>query len=354
MIQIDKTLAAARKARGWTQEQVAQFCNVTKASVSKWEKGVSYPDITMLPQLAALFEMTIDELLNAKRTLSRNEIRLRYHQFAERFANEPFEDVYATIFNESKLYYDDENYLLQLTILVMNHIALGQEPAHIQQQLITWLERIEAITTDVWLLRQANAMLALYYMLQGEPMQALQRLKGSERPHLGEEFTLARSYELLGDQQAAARTIQVTTYQALLQLIGGATHYVQLKKDQATTTIQRVETVIAAYDLTKLHPNSCLQFYYAIASSTTDSERCRTYLTKYVNVATTYLFPIVLKGDAYFDLVDEWLEQSLDLGAQALRNEDMIKQSLIQSLQAPHFAHYDWLPALQQRLEESL
>lgn len=260
MIQIAQTLQTERKKRGWTQEQVAQFCNVTKASVSKWEKGVSYPDITMLPQLAALFEMTIDELLNAKRTLSRNEIRLRYHQFAERFANEPFEDVYATIINESKLYYDDENYLLQLTILVMNHIALGQEPAHIQQQLITWLERIEAITTDVWLLRQANAMLALYYMLQGEPMQALQRLKGSERPHLGEEFTLARSYELLGDQQAAARTIQVTTYQALLKLIGGATHYVQLKKDQATTTIQRIEAVIAAYDLTKLHPKAVYNF----------------------------------------------------------------------------------------------
>ena len=191
MIQIAQTLQTERKARSWTQEQVAQFCNVTKASVSKWEKGVSYPDITMLPQLAALFEMTIDELLNAKRTLNRNEIRTRYHQFAERFANESFEDVYAAIINESKLYYDDENYLLQLTILVMNHIALGQEPAHIQQQLITWLQRIEAITTDVWLLRQANAMLALYYMLQGKPQQALQRLKGSERPHLGEEFTLA-------------------------------------------------------------------------------------------------------------------------------------------------------------------
>ena len=60
------------------------------------------------------------------------------------------------------------------------------------------------------------------------------------------------------------------------------------------------------------------------------------------------------QGDRYFDLVDTWLEETLDLGTQALRNDEMVKQSLVQSLAAPHFAHYDWLPALQQRLEESL
>lgn len=78
------------------------------------------------------------------------------------------------------------------------------------------------------------------------------------------------------------------------------------------------------------------------------------YLTQYVHVATHALFPIVLKGDAYFDLVDDWLEGSLDLGTQALRNDEMVKQSLIQSLQAPYFASFDWLPSVQQRLEEGL
>lgn len=360
MIQIAKTLVTARKARGWTQEQVAQFCNVTKASVSKWEKGVSYPDITMLPQLAALFEMTIDELLNAKRTLNRNEIRTRYHQFAARFANEPFDVVYAGVVQEGKLYYDDEHYLLQLTILLMNHMALCQTPAAMQQQMIDWLKRIEHITSDVWVLRQVNALLALHALLQGQPQDVLTRLQGSERPHLGEELTLAQGYELLGEQKAAARTIQVMTYQALLQLIGGAVHYVRLMKDNEgafTTTVQRIDALIATYDIANWHPNSCLQFYYAVAVSAAlrgDGAMSERYLTQYVHVATHALFPIVLKGDAYFDLVDDWLEGSLDLGTQALRNDEMVKQSLIQSLQAPYFASFDWLPALQQRLEEGL
>lgn len=359
MIQIDKTLAAARKARGWTQEQVAQFCNVTKASVSKWEKGVSYPDITMLPQLAALFEMTIDELLQAKRTLSRDAIRARYHEFAERFATEPFEVVYEAVVQEGKLYYDDENYLLQLAILLMNHMALAPEQS-VEAQLIRFLTRIEQITSDVFILRQVNALLALHALMQGKPQEVLARLQGSERPHLGEELTLAQGYELLGEHKAAARTIQVMTYQALLQLIGGAVHYVRLMQnnDEALqTTVTRMDALIDTYDITAWHPNSCLQFYYAVATTAAlrqDEVLCERYLTRYVTVATTSLFPICLKGDRYFDLVDTWLEETLDLGTQALRNDEMVKQSLVQSLAAPHFAHYDWLPALQQRLEESL
>lgn len=41
-----------------TQEQLADFVGVTKASVSKWETKQSMPDILLLPQLAAFFDVT--------------------------------------------------------------------------------------------------------------------------------------------------------------------------------------------------------------------------------------------------------------------------------------------------------
>ena len=46
-----------------TQEQLAQELGITAQAVSKWETGQSYPDITLLPKLAEVFHVRVDELL---------------------------------------------------------------------------------------------------------------------------------------------------------------------------------------------------------------------------------------------------------------------------------------------------
>lgn len=56
-----------RKARNITQEAIAAELGVTAAAVSKWEKGVTMPDLLMLCALADYFEVTTDELLGRKK-----------------------------------------------------------------------------------------------------------------------------------------------------------------------------------------------------------------------------------------------------------------------------------------------
>ena len=51
-----------RKALGLTQEGLAQKLGVTNQAVSKWESGQSCPDLALLPRIADLFGITIDEL----------------------------------------------------------------------------------------------------------------------------------------------------------------------------------------------------------------------------------------------------------------------------------------------------
>ena len=63
---LGKRIAALRKEKGLTQEQLAEKVGVSAQAVSKWENDVSCPDITLLPLLADLFDVSVDELLGVK------------------------------------------------------------------------------------------------------------------------------------------------------------------------------------------------------------------------------------------------------------------------------------------------
>lgn len=60
---LGKRIIANRKRIGFTQDQLADKLGVTAQAVSKWENDQSCPDITMLPKLAEIFGITIDQLL---------------------------------------------------------------------------------------------------------------------------------------------------------------------------------------------------------------------------------------------------------------------------------------------------
>ncbi len=61
-MKIGENIRALRLRKGLTQEQVAQQLGVTYQAVSKWENGTNTPDIALLPEIAALFGVTIDSL----------------------------------------------------------------------------------------------------------------------------------------------------------------------------------------------------------------------------------------------------------------------------------------------------
>lgn len=67
-------IAVLRKKRGLTQEQLAEQMGVSAQAVSKWENDLSCPDITMLPQLADFFQVSIDELLRSEQEASKVQL----------------------------------------------------------------------------------------------------------------------------------------------------------------------------------------------------------------------------------------------------------------------------------------
>ena len=73
-IYLSENLKKLRREKGFTQDTLAEFLGVTFQSVSKWERGESYPDITMLPEIAGFFKVSVDDLLGVNKAEDEAEI----------------------------------------------------------------------------------------------------------------------------------------------------------------------------------------------------------------------------------------------------------------------------------------
>ena len=88
---IGKTIAELRKAKGWTQIELAEKLNVSDKAVSKWESEGGFPEITQLPVLAKIFDVSIDYLMTGKET--EPEIIEKVEEVTEPVTEEPTEEI---------------------------------------------------------------------------------------------------------------------------------------------------------------------------------------------------------------------------------------------------------------------
>jgi transcriptional regulator with XRE-family HTH domain len=63
---LGENIAYYRRLNAMTQEELAQKLSVSAKAVSKWEQKINSPDITLLPEIANIFNISIDELFGTK------------------------------------------------------------------------------------------------------------------------------------------------------------------------------------------------------------------------------------------------------------------------------------------------
>jgi len=63
---LGKRIAELRRAKGMTQEELGAVFGISAQAISKWENDIACPDIGILPELAGLLGVSVDELLSGK------------------------------------------------------------------------------------------------------------------------------------------------------------------------------------------------------------------------------------------------------------------------------------------------
>ena len=96
-----ENLKTIRKAKGYTQEELAIKVNVVRQTVSKWEKGLSVPDADVLSHIAEVLEVSVSELLGAdiKQEDSKNKVAEQLAKISEQLAikNRRSKKIWRTI-----------------------------------------------------------------------------------------------------------------------------------------------------------------------------------------------------------------------------------------------------------------
>ena len=349
-LNLAENIMRLRHERKITQEELADFVGVTKASVSKWESGKNTPDILLLPLLASFFDVTVDELMGYEPQLSKEQIRRIYGELCLAFVNLPFHEALERARTYARRYYSCYPFLLQLGILYLNHSMLTEreeERQEILKEADTFCDHILDRCKDVGVRDDAVSLKAMLHLQLGKTKDAIELLEDLTEPsRISEQndMILIQAYQQAGDVERAKNHTQIRIYLNLLNLIGSETLFLALYEDfldRCEETIERVEGIMELYHLDELHPNLAAQFYYQAAvvyGKNGRKERALIELENFENCVIGLLESpkLLLSGDTYFDRLEEWIER-LPLGDMAPRDKSFAKQSALQALSHPAF-----------------
>ncbi|MGN0155375.1 MAG: helix-turn-helix domain-containing protein [Lachnospiraceae bacterium] len=347
-LRLSGNIARLRKERSVTQDELANFLGVTKASVSKWENGQSMPDILLLPQLASYFDVTIDVLLGYEPQLTKEQMQKIYLELATAFAKEPFEEVMERSQKLAKKYYSCYPFLYQVVLLYLNHFMLAKGQERQQEILETALHLCDHILADCKEISICNetvvlrAMVLLFLNRAKEIIDSLEGLLNPVSPARQSASVLIKAYQSVGDMEKADSFTQISMYNEVLALVEGATEYMAIHSDNlqiCEETIRRVNMVAEAFDLIHLNANSIALFWYQAAiiyCMQGNKEKALVYLQRFADAIGNLLTKEVpmLQGDSYFTMLDSWIQES-EFSGNLPRDKKVIWDSAIQALEHP-------------------
>ncbi len=189
-IYLAEKLRALRAEKGVSQEKLAEYLNVSFQAVSKWENSATYPDITLLPEIARFFGITVDALLQTER-INEDKLFAEYeHRTFEAFRSGNRKDALA-IWQEA--YHKMPNSLAVKEYLMSSYFDVDK---------IKYKQEIIELASELY-----NTSLT------PEADHTNNRSKHSYSYYRGQAIDqMARTYAANGDQQNAEKWAERASY----------------------------------------------------------------------------------------------------------------------------------------------
>lgn len=213
-----------RKALGLTQEQVADYLNVSIPAVSKWEKGTTCPDISLLAPLARLLKTDLNTLFCFREDMTEQEIGLFCKEISEIVQAKGMGEGFAAAEQKFHEYPHNETLLHCLTLQLDGLLTMSglpsEEKCPYEEKILSWYDRLSE-SHDIKISDSANYMIAGRLIRNGNYDQAQEVLdRMPDRENLISSMTdklmlQVIIYQNQGKAEKACRELQKALLMAL-------------------------------------------------------------------------------------------------------------------------------------------
>ncbi|MBO0525466.1 MULTISPECIES: transcriptional regulator [Clostridium] len=340
-LNIGNCIVHKRKEKGITQEQLADYIGVSKASVSKWESGLSYPDILLLPEIATYFNISVDELLGYSPQLTKEDIKKIYSKLSHEFAVRPFDEVMEQCNKLIKKYYSCFPFLLSIIQLLLNYSSLIKDDAikkEIFQQCILLSRRIKEESENISYIKNANTMEALSEMTLGNSEEVIRLLDNKLDPYRGDDVILINAYRMQGETAEANKVNQILLYNNVINTLTLLNNYLSLNMMESVLfekIYSQCIQIIDSFQLKEIFTNDVFAIHIVAAQGyliAENKEKAIDALERYINTVCSIQFPLSFKENEYFTHVGKWLEDNNFIGANTPVDEITIKKSFVDAV----------------------
>ena len=194
---IGGTIKKLRREKDMTQEQLAEYLNITTQAVSKWETGQSLPDITLVPMLANIFDTSADVLLGVDIEAKEKRV-IEIIEKAHKYSHNGYTKQSAEILQEGLKIYP--NSYIMMSLLMSDLLRLRNEPENadkrdeMTREVVRIGEKILAECSVDTIRHGAIQILCYTYSDIGEEEKAVELANKIPHSYLSRDRLLANIY----------------------------------------------------------------------------------------------------------------------------------------------------------------
>ena len=356
-LHIAENILKYRHGKRITQEEVARYLGVTKASVSKWENAQSIPDVMLLPQLAAFFGVTVDELLGYESQLTDNQIEIIVKELTTGFEGGDIKDTFVLANAYIRNHYSCHKFLVRMAALFItnyNRLETKEEQTNILEQTRKMCKTVLSESVVQTERRTALSVKCMADLLIGKPsyvVDTLLPLCNADGMLYPDTDLLIQAYQDLGKSEDANAFAQVCMFTNLMNQVSTSIGYLTVnlsKTDVAKETIGRTAEIIKIYNLSALNPDLTARFYLVAAlfyASVNNATETLKFLNLYAqSIDELFYKGITFSGDGYFNKIDKWISDNLK--ADNPRSAKLDPEDVIGILDNPAFEFLSTTPEI--------
>jgi transcriptional regulator with XRE-family HTH domain len=289
-MRISEIIRYYRKKGNLTQEQVANYLDISTPAVNKWENGMSYPDITLLLPLARVLKIDVNTLLAFNEELTDVEVKNLTKEVGEMASKEGFHKAFEKGSDLIKKYPSCDELIFWISSLLRIYLLGPQieEKDKYERKIIAWLELVASSSKEKTA-SMAKLDLSAMYREKKEYEKAQEVLDKIPEVEVDKKIQQALLFESSGKNEEAYGVYEeklrknayetFTAFSLIIHLL-----YKEKKFSEAEEYIERAKKVAEVFDLGVYHKH---QLDLSLAIEKKDKEKAIEMIINMVNEASS-------------------------------------------------------------------